>query len=83
MIDAKKAEAAIRFDVQAATDTKIDSVDCPTGVEVVPETRFTCRVQAADGSEAVAELEILNDQADVRVIRLTRGKAPVPAGRGV
>jgi hypothetical protein len=71
-IDAKKAEGAIRFDVQTATDTKIESVDCPSGVEVVPKARFSCQVHAADGSEAVAELEILNDEADVRVIRLTK-----------
>ncbi|MGK2954181.1 MAG: DUF4333 domain-containing protein [Solirubrobacterales bacterium] len=71
-IDALKAEGAIRFDVQRATDTKIKSVDCPSGVEVEPGTRFTCQVLAVDGSEAVAELEILNDEADVRMIRLTK-----------
>lgn len=72
VIDAEKAEPAIRFDVQEATGTKIRAVDCPTGVEVVAGKRFTCRVFAADGDEAVAEAEILNEDADVRLIRLTK-----------
>ena len=72
MIDANKAEPAIRFDVQEATKTTIRSVDCPEDIEVVPGTRFTCRVFAADGAEAIAEAEILNEDADVRMIRLTK-----------
>lgn len=72
MIDANKAEPAIRFDVQEATGTKIKSVDCPDNIEVVPDTRFTCKVFAADGAEAVAEARILNEDADVRLIRLTK-----------
>lgn len=72
VIDAGKAEPAIRFDVQEATKTKIKSVDCPDDIEVVPGARFTCRVFAADGAEAVAEAEILNGDADVRVLRLTK-----------
>ena len=72
VIDANKAEAAIRFDVQEATKTKIDSVECPEDVEVVPGTSFSCKVVASDGAVAIAEGEILNDDADVRMIRLTR-----------
>ncbi len=73
VIDANKAEPAIRFDVQEATNTKVESVDCPEDIEVVAGTRFTCRVFAADGAVAVAEAEILNEDADVRMLRLTKG----------
>ena len=72
VIDADKAEPAIRFDIQEATKTKIDSVDCPDDVEVVPGARFSCKVVAADGAEAIAEGEILNEDADVKMIRLTK-----------
>ncbi len=72
VIDANKAEPAIRFDVQEATKTKIDSVECPEDVEVVPGKRFSCKVVASDGAVAIAEGEILNEDADVRMIRLTK-----------
>lgn len=72
VIDANKAEPTIRFDVQEATDRKIKSVDCPDDVEVVPGARFECTVHAADGAEAVAEARIQNDDADVRLLRLTK-----------
>ncbi|MGK2932957.1 MAG: DUF4333 domain-containing protein [Solirubrobacterales bacterium] len=72
VIDANKAEPAIRFDVQEATKTEISSVECPDDVEVVVGVRFSCKVTAADGAEAIAEGEILNDDADVKMIRLTK-----------
>ena len=72
VIDANKAEPAILFDIQEATKTKIKSVDCPDDVEVVVGARFSCKVVAVDGAEAVAEGEILNEDADVKMIRLTK-----------
>ena len=72
VIDANKAEPAIRFDIQEATNTKIASVDCPDDVEVVVGARFSCKVVAADGAEAIAEGEILNEDADVKMLRLTK-----------
>ena len=72
VIDANKAEPAILFDVQEKTKTKIASVDCPDDVEVVVGARFSCKVTAADGAEAIAEGEILNEDADVKMIRLVK-----------
>jgi hypothetical protein len=71
-IDAAKLEAAVQAETFVKTDTKIESVDCPSGVQVSPGTRFVCTVTAADGAEAVAELEILNDDADVDFLSLTK-----------
>ncbi len=55
-IDAAKLEAAVLAETFVKTDTKIESVDCPSGVPVSPGTRFTCTVTAADGACAQAAL---------------------------
>jgi len=72
VIDAVKTQAAIKAEVEVKTDTKIESVKCPTDIQVIPGSEFTCTVTAADGTEATAELQIRNDDADVDFIRLTK-----------
>lgn len=72
VIDGQATAAAVLAEVQVKTDTNIESVVCPYDVEVVPGDEFTCDVTATDGSEAKAELRILNDDADVDFIRLTK-----------
>jgi hypothetical protein len=70
VVDPAKTEIAVRFDVQEATDTKVKSVECPSDVEVIPGARFTCTVTARSGVEALAEIEILNEDADLKVLKL-------------
>jgi hypothetical protein len=70
-VDPVKTEIAVRFDVAEKTRTPIRSVRCPSGVEVIVGARFTCTVTARDGSEALAEIEILSDDADLKILRLT------------
>lgn len=69
-IDEKRAREAILYDVEQKTGTKVEWVNCPSGVEVVLGARFECQVKAKDGRMAVAEMEILNLDADVRFIGL-------------
>lgn len=71
VVDPAKTEIAVRFDVEEATDTEITKVACPSDVEVIPGARFTCTVTARSGTEALAEIEILNDDADLKVLKLT------------
>lgn len=69
-VDPAKTEIAVRFDVAEKTRTPIRSVSCPSGVEVIVGARFTCTVTAQDGTEALAEIEILSDDADLKILRL-------------
>ena len=71
VIDARKLEAAVKAETMVKTGERIKSVDCPTDLQVIPGSEFTCTVTAADGAEATADLEILNDDADVDFLRLT------------
>ena len=70
VIDSQKAEDAIADNVETATRVEVESVVCPDDVEVDPGARFDCEVTTTDGRRAVAELRVLNEDADVRVIRL-------------
>ncbi len=70
VVDPAKTEIALRFDIEEKTDTKIESVECPSDIEVVAGARFSCTVTAKDGVEALAEIEILNEDADLKVLRL-------------
>jgi hypothetical protein len=71
VVDDQKTEIALRFDIPEATGTKVKSVDCPSDVPVGVGTRFVCRVTAISGEEAVAELEITSEAADLKVLSLT------------
>jgi hypothetical protein len=70
-VDPAKTEIAVRFDVEEKTGTPIRSVSCPSGVEVIAGARFTCTVTAKDGTEALAEIEILSEAADLKILRLS------------
>ena len=71
-IDEKRAREAILYDVEQVTGVEVEWVRCPSGIEVVPGDEFECRVKARDGRLAVARLEILNGDADVRFVGLDR-----------
>jgi len=72
-IDPEKASIAVEYDVEDATGARVDHVTCPSGVEVEAGNRFECRVTTVGGEVAIAELEVLNERADVRLIRLRKG----------
>ena len=74
VIDDKKAEAAIKHDVESNTSVKVASVDCPGDVEVKTGATFDCTVRAQDGRSATVSLKILNENADVKVINLKTNK---------
>lgn len=72
VIDPQKAAIAVQYDVEEATGVTVDHVTCPADVEVEAGNRFECRVTTVGGDAATAELEVLNESADLRLIRLRR-----------
>lgn len=69
-IDPRKTEIAVQYDVEEATGVTVDHVTCPEGVAVEAGNRFSCRVVTVGGDAATAELEVTNESADLRLIRL-------------
>lgn len=74
VIDDAKTEAAIEQNLEDSVGQKVSSVDCPSGVEVEPDTTFDCTVSLAGGKEQTATLKILNEDADVEVTDLSPSK---------
>jgi NAD(P)H-hydrate repair Nnr-like enzyme with NAD(P)H-hydrate epimerase domain len=68
VLDEADTEATIEQNVERATDRKVASVDCPSGVEVKKGTTFECVVNFESGKRSVETLKIRNEDADVSVI---------------
>lgn len=74
VIDSAKTEAAIEQNLENSVGQKINSVDCPSGVEVKAGTTFDCTVSMAGGKQETATLKIINSDADVEVTNLKANK---------
>jgi hypothetical protein len=74
VIDDGKAEDAVEADLERNLDVRVDSVECPSDVSVEAGKTFQCEVTAASGDKATATLKILDDDANVRITRLSRGE---------
>jgi hypothetical protein len=74
VIDDVKTEAAIEQNLEDSVGQKVNSVECPSGVEVKTGTTFDCTVSLAGGEEQTATLKILNEDADVEVTDLKPNK---------
>ena len=68
VIDDAKAEEFIRQDL-AGVGVEVESVACPSGIEVAAGTDFECDV-AADGEKAVVQMRIVDDEGLVRPIEI-------------
>ncbi len=74
VIDQAKIEATIKESLHSARHERVVSVDCPSGVAVVPGATFTCAVKLAGGGVETATLKIVDKKADVEMTGLSGGK---------
>jgi hypothetical protein len=81
VIDDVKTEDAIQNNLEKEVGRKVDSVDCPKDVEVEPQGSFECEVSFADGSSETAQLRIINEDADVELVRLAPADQPSDADK--
>jgi hypothetical protein len=70
VIDDDKAADAVQADLERGLEVEVESVDCPSDVEVDPGETFQCTVIAAGGDEATATLRIRDEDANIRFIDL-------------
>jgi hypothetical protein len=73
VIDDNKAEEFIRQDLSDA-GVNVESVSCPSGVEVAAGSDFECDV-AADGERAVVQMRIVDDEGLVKPITIRSADA--------
>jgi hypothetical protein len=78
-VDPTKASETIRASLESKREgfgTKVEEVDCPSGVKVEPGTHFECTVRWPDGKVAYARLRIRDAKADISFESLS----PKPLG---
>jgi hypothetical protein len=74
ILDLSKAEDQIKASVEESPGDKVTSVDCPSDVEVEPQTKFTCTVRLAGGETKTATLLIRDEDANLDLLRLQPDK---------
>ena len=62
---------ALAEELGVTPETKVESVECPTDVEVEKGTTFTCTVTFANGAEAIETLKMVNEDADLDALGLS------------
>jgi hypothetical protein len=80
VIDDVKTEEALKDNVESTLGKKVKSVECPSGVEVEPKAKFTCTITPEKGKKETALLQIINDDADVRVVEIRSGDVDLSLG---
>ena len=79
-VDYVKASETVRASLESKREgfgTKVETVDCPSGVKVEPGTSFECTVRYPDGRVAYALVKIRDAEADLSLESLK----PRPAGK--
>jgi hypothetical protein len=71
VIDASKTEDALQANLSRSLGAKVSSVNCPSDEKVEAGKTFTCSVNLSGGKEETATLKILNEDADVSVVKLS------------
>ena len=74
VIDDGKAEDAVQASVEKDLNVKVQSVDCPSNVDVKAGKTFDCEVTAVNGDKSTATLKILNGDADVAFVGYKKSK---------
>jgi hypothetical protein len=74
VIDTSKTQDLVKADVEHTQQTKVSSVDCPSGVEVDPGKTFSCDIRLANGKTQTATLKIRNEDADMSFVHLSAAK---------
>lgn len=73
-LDAGKMEEQLQANIENTQKRKIASVDCPSGVAVEPQTKFSCTVHLPDGSTETATVLIRDKDANTSLVNLQPDK---------
>ncbi len=74
VIDDGKLEAQVKANLQNVQGVEIESVDCPSDVDVRPGVIFDCEVVTRDGVRATAVLKNRDGDANVTFLDVRPAK---------
>jgi hypothetical protein len=80
VVDDVKLEEQLKHEVETSRGEKVASVDCPSGVEVKPKTKFECSIYPKKGKKETAVLLIRNDEADITLVEIRSGDVNLSLG---
>ncbi|HEX3240976.1 MAG TPA: DUF4333 domain-containing protein [Solirubrobacterales bacterium] len=80
VVDDVKLEEQLQHEFETKRGEKVKSVDCPSGVEVKPNTKFDCTIVPQKGEKETAVLLIRNDEADITLVETRSGDVDLSAG---
>ncbi len=80
VVDDVKLEEQLKHEVETSRGEKVKSVDCPSGIEVKPKTKFECTIFPQKGKKETAVLLIRNDEADLTLVEIKSGDINLSAG---
>ena len=80
VVDDVKLEEQLKHEVETSRGEKVKSVDCPSGVEVKPKTKFDCTIVPQKGKKESAVLLIRNNDADITLVEIRSGDINLSAG---
>jgi uncharacterized protein DUF4333 len=73
-LDTTKTEEQLEANLENTQGLKVDDVDCPSGIDVEPKTKFSCTVHLSGGGTKTANLEIRDKEANLDFLSLQPGK---------
>jgi hypothetical protein len=71
VVDGQGADTKIGAAIEQGLNLSVESVVCPTDAEDKEGERFDCRVTTAGGSHLNAQVRIVNENADLRIVSVT------------
>jgi hypothetical protein len=80
VVDDVKLEETLKDNLEKSRGEKVQSVDCPSGVEVKAKTEFECTVTPQKGKVETAVLKIKNEDADIEVVEVRSGSVDLSLG---
>jgi hypothetical protein len=80
VVDDVKLEEQLKHEVETSRGEKVKSVDCPSGVEVKPQTKFNCTIVPQKGKKETAVLLIRNNDADITLVEIRSGDINLSVG---
>ena len=72
---AGEAGRQLAEEIGVSPDERIESVECPSDVEVEKGVEFSCTITFENGEQATEELKIVNEDADLEALGLSPGTA--------
>jgi hypothetical protein len=68
LLDSASTEEQLKTELAKSTGPPVSAIECPSDIEVKAGETFECNVKIKGGGEKPAKMEIINSDADLRLL---------------